>query len=108
MMDLKRIRDETSPGTIRQEIATAAAPSVAACCLVYCTARERQSPLCKLVEDPVQASPSWRVVLLQQEAGSTVLAGEGGGEMLRALLYLHICQGMSTLFVMNPQHCSSL
>jgi len=57
-MDLKRTREETSPGTMRQEIAMAAAPSVAACCLVYWTARERQSPVFKLLEAPVQVSPS--------------------------------------------------
>jgi len=57
MMDLKSKREETRPGTMRQEIAIAAAPIVAACCLVYCTARERQSPACKLVEAPVHASP---------------------------------------------------
>merc|ERR1711981_1290769 len=94
-IDLKRMREETRPGTMRQEIAIAAAPIVAACCLVYWTARLRQSPVWRLVDPPVQG-PNCRAadVLLQQEAGNTVLSGDGGGDMLRALLYLHICQGL--------------
>ena len=66
--------------------ATLAVARVAACCWRKVSARRKQSPGWREGEEPRQGGAS--LPSLQQEGGSTVWPGEGGGEGLRALLYL--------------------
>jgi len=79
MIDLKRTSDETRPGTMRQETAIAAAPIVAACCLVNSTDIARQSAVCKSSEEPMHGPVLNKVVLLRKKQVEACLLGMMGG-----------------------------